>query len=194
MVVDSHDWDLDILRGDLGPHPVQKLVELLNRKPLRGKLVPTLDVKVARRTTWGRSTRNSILGGDLVGLHLSLVGGVALCDIGGVGSIEVEKVLVEELEPVLDILAALLSGLVDLSVEFDKGRQDELLEIVGEGEVAVTKVDALVLDGLERFSQGSTVVSQKSVELFVQGRKQIGGRGEEGRKEGRKEGMGGVCF
>ena len=34
VVVDSHDWDLDILRGDLGPHPVQKLVELLNREPL----------------------------------------------------------------------------------------------------------------------------------------------------------------
>lgn len=101
------------------------------------------------------------------------------------GSIEVEKVLVEELEPVLDILAALLSGLVDLCVELDKGRQDELLEIVGEGEVTVAEVDALVLDGLERLSQRSAVVSQKSFELFVQGRTQIGERGEEG--YGRKE-------
>ena len=93
--------------------------------------------------------------------------------------------LVKELEAVLDILAALLSGLVDLCVELDKGRQDELLKIVGEGEVAVAEVDALVFDGLERLSQRSAVVSQESLELFVQGRTQIGGRGEEGRKEGR---------
>ena len=129
----------------------------------------TLEVKVTRRATWRRSTRCSILGGDLVGLHLSLVCGVALCNIGGVGSIEVEKVLVEELEPVLDILATLLSGLVDLRVELDKGRQDELLEIVGEGEVTIAEIDALALDGLERLSQRSAVVSQESIELFVRG-------------------------
>jgi hypothetical protein len=68
------------------------------------------------------------------------------------GSIEVKEVFVKELEPVFDILAALLSGLVDLCVEFDKGRENQLLEIVGEGEVTVAEIDALVLDGLERLS------------------------------------------
>lgn len=83
------------------------------------------------------------------------------------GSIKVEEVFVKESEPVFDILAALLSSLVDLCVEFDKGREDELLEIVGEGEMAVAEIDTLILDGLERLSQRSAVVSEKSFELFM---------------------------